>query len=168
MHNIGNDHDALTIYSWVRSHPVEYGRPTCVNDEEAPQGWEYLGKGSFRSVWLSPEGVAYKVEHESDERYAYQSTREVENLRSAWEKGALEGCRLPKFQKYDTPSGDIVVAIEHIKGETVYRFTRKDDNRNHWYDLMNKAEDYYRLQDMHDENAMVDEDGLLVVIDFGG
>jgi len=164
MHSIGNDHDAHTILYWVRSHPKEYGRPSCVTRGEAPEGWEYVGRGSFRSVWRSPEGVAYKVGHYEDD---YQSSEEVHKLTEAWEVGAPEGCRLPKFTPY-YPDDDIVVAVELIKGETLYEYGESSGPFGDYYDLLNDIEDRFRLSDMHDENVMVDEDGYLVPVDFGG
>jgi len=165
MHSIGNEHDALTILHWVRSFPREYGRPKCATSGEAPDGWQFLGKGSFRSVWLSPEGVAYKVEH--DPGYSYQSDEEINNLTEAWKRGPLEGCRLPQFERYVVGDDDLVVAIEAIKGDTLYEYDGPED-RDDLYDLLRECEDYYRLGDLHDENAMVDEEGYLVPVDFGG
>lgn len=163
MHNIGNEHDAQTILHWVRSHSSQYGVPYCVEQESAPYQWEFVGHGSFRSVWLSPEGVAYKVDHSSG-RWNGQCQEEIENLKAAWEKGTIDGTRLPKFTEYDL-GDDIVVAIELIKGSTLSKYS--GDSRD-YYSLMREVERYYRLRDIHTENVMVDEEGLLVPIDFGG
>lgn len=171
MHNIGNEHDAQTILHWVRDHSSEYGIPLCVEQESAPYQWEFIGYGSFRSVWLSPEGVAYKVDHSSG-RWNGQCQEEIDNLKAAWEKGVIDGTRLPKFSEYDF-GDEIVVAIELIKGSTLrtYRSTlgsyRGSSDRD-YHDLMREVEDYYRLGDLHTENVMVDEEGFLVPIDFGG
>lgn len=165
MHAIGNEHDALTILHWVREHSREYGMPWCVEHREAPLGWEFLGHGSFRSVWLSPEGVAYKVTHDD---YDYQSTEEVSKLKIAWERGPVEGCRLPQFAAF-YPNGEIVVAQERVVGCTLYEYGgRKSPSGLDYYDILSEIEDAYRLDDMHDENAIVDEDGYLVPVDFGG
>lgn len=164
MHSIGNEHDAQTILFWVRSHPKEYGRPSCVTRGQAPEGWEYIGKGSFRSVWRSPEGVAYKVDH-ADDPWDTQSETEVNNLGQAWSRGPLEGCRLPKFQHY-VVDDEYVVAIEAITGVTLYEY--EGPGRGKLYSLLNEIEDAYRIGDMHDENAIVDRDGYLVPVDFGG
>jgi RIO-like serine/threonine protein kinase len=164
MHSIGNEHDAQTILFWVRSHPKEYGRPSCVTRQQAPEGWEYVGRGSFRSVWRSPEGVAYKVGHYEDD---YQSSEEVSKLKYAWEQEVPEGCRLPKFSAY-YPDNDIVVAVELIEGETLYEYGESSGPFGDYYDLLQDIEDRFRLSDMHDENAIVDRDGYLVPVDFGG
>jgi len=165
MHSIGNEHDAQTILYWVRSHPKQYGRPTCVTQGDAPEGWEFVGRGSFRSVWKSPEGVAYKVGHYEDD---YQSAEEIHNLRRAWGKEAPEGCRLPRFSAY-YPDDDIVVAVELIDGEMLYNHGEKESPFGfNYYDMLANLEDRYGLGDLHDENVIVDKDGYLVPVDFGG
>jgi len=169
MHDLGNHHDALTIYHWVRQHGSKYGKPSCVEDEHAPEGWEFVGSGCARSVWLSPEGVAYKVGHNDwSER---QQRGEVNNLTRAWEIGAPEGCRFPKFDSYDVPDGDdveTVVAVEFIPGDLLIDYTTQNWNeRDLLYERLQICETRLRLADLHDENAVVDADGLLVPVDFG-
>lgn len=164
MHSIGNERDARTILEWVIPHREKYDAPRCAYSESAPEGWEFLGKGSFRSVWLSPEGVAYKVDHQTD-RWSDQSSQELVNLTRAWlRERTIEGCRLPKFHGYEF-GGEVVVAIEAIKGSRLYDYD--GPGRDQLYDLLSDIEDAYRLTDMHDENVMVDEDGYLVPVDFG-
>lgn len=162
MHSIGNEHDAQTIYYWVRGHENRYGKPSCVEQESAPYGWEFVGSGSFRSVWLSPEGVVYKVEHGYE--YDYQSEEEINNLKRVWERGAPQGCRLPKFDKYIVDDR-FVVAMELIKGVLLYEYGGPE--REELYGILSDVENDLSLNDMHDENALVDEDGYLVPVDFG-
>lgn len=172
MHSIGNAHEAQTIAKWVRSFKRECGRPLCVIHAQAPEGWEFLAAGSFRSVWLSPSGIAYKVSHRDNDQY--QSEEEVIHLGRAWSRGVPEGCRLPKFEKYITEDDELVVAIERIKGRTLYEHCyrggsgRCSPSGQDYYDLLGEIKNDLRLNDLHDENAMVDEDGLLVPVDFGG
>lgn len=166
MHSIGNFHDAQTILHWVRSHPSRYGRPTCVTEESAPEGWSYLGRGSFRSVWLSPEGVAYKVGHEGYREN--QCSDEIANLRSAWAdpRSVPDGCRLPRFEGFDV-DGDLVVAIEKISGMVLDEYHGEEQSK--YYKLMRTVEKVFRLWDMHSENCMVEDGtGYLVPVDFGG
>lgn len=167
MHNIGNEEEARVIAAWVRSFDMECGVPTCAYNEEAPDGWEFLGRGSFRSVWLSPTGVAYKVSHH--EHYQEQSEKELDNLGRAWAEYPPKGCRLPRFDGFTVGDDDLVVAIEKINGVTLYEYDRTNrEGRDRLYKLLHEIEDEYELADMHDENAIVDEDGLLVPVDFGG
>lgn len=165
MHSIGNFHDAQTILQWVRSHPVEYGRPSCVEDKSAPLGWEYVGKGSHRSVWRSPEGVVYKVGHHDGYN---QCTEEITKLKEAWSIEAPEGVRLPRFNSFEV-DGEVIPVMEAVEGTTLCRWSIKNrDNRSKYRQLMRLVEQKFRLRDMHDENCMVDLDGYLVPIDFGG
>lgn len=163
MHGIGNEHDAQTIYFWVASQRREYDKPLCAYSKEAPLGWEYVASGSFRSVWRSPEGVAYKVEHCQTD-YSHQSAEEIENLKKAWEKGAPEGCRLPRFDEFRV-DGEVIVAVEYIDGPTLYEY---DGPENDLYERLEQCEFRFALSDLHDENALVDDDGLLVPVDLGG
>lgn len=163
MHGIGNEHDAQTIYFWVASQRREYDKPLCAYSEEAPLGWEYVASGSFRSVWRSPEGIAYKVNHHK--QYSRQSSAEVENLGRVWKEGAPSGCRLPKFGEFRV-DGETIVAIEYIKGVRLYDYG--GDDKEDMYELLREIEYELNLGDMHDENALVDDDGLLVPVDLGG
>lgn len=165
MHSIGDLNDALTILHWVRESETVCGLPDVVEDGIAPEGWEYIDRGSFRSVWLSPEGVAYKVDHVAD-RWSGQCQNEVRLLGEAWTKGTIEGCRLPKFSEYKISDDETVVAIELIRGELLGSYYGSPTYRK-YCGLMQDLERWYRLDDMHDSNVMIDEDGLLVPIDFG-
>ena len=138
MHSIGNESDAQTILRWVRSHSGEYGIPSCVEHNEAPEGWKYVGHGSFRSVWCSPEGVAYKVEHGTS-GWSYQSETEVDNLKFAWEKGAPEGCRLPRFDEF-VVDDTCVVAMELISGARLYDYGKTDGPFGDYYKLLGLIE----------------------------
>jgi RIO-like serine/threonine protein kinase len=159
MHNIGNEADAKFILEWVSK-----GRKSCdVPSAKAPEGWEFLGRGSFRSVWRSPEGVAYKVNHSA---YDSQSRSEVRNLRRAWLKKTPKGCRLPRFAEY-RPAGEVVVAMEVIKGKTLHAKYGYPDCLNYHREEYRSIERTYRLDDMHEQNVMIDEDGLLVPVDLG-
>lgn len=163
MHGIGSFERAAEIHEWVSSSRVRYDLPRRVLSGGAPAGWRFVGRGCFRSVWLSPEGVAYKVEHTAD--YALQGEREVENLEAAWSKGAPpEGCRLPKFHSYRIDD-ELVIAVEMISGTVLYEY--EGPRRAYLYECLVKCQGAYKLRDLHDENAVVDEDGTLVVVDWG-
>lgn len=159
MHNIGNERDAQTILHWVRDHDSEYDVPSCVEQGSAPYQWEYVDHGSYRSVWLSPEGVAYKVDHDNRDG---QCEREVRLLKEAWTKKAIKGSRLPRFSEYGF-GDEVVVAIELIRGSLLSKCT----GEGHYFRLLERVERYYNLCDLHNDNVIVDEDGLLVPIDFG-
>lgn len=165
MHDIGNYHDAQTILHWVRGHGQEYGTPSCIEHKEAPLGWKFIASGSARSVWRSPEGVAYKVVH--DARWGSQNTSEVDHLKEAWSRKVPEGCRLPKFSSFDV-GDELVVVMEAVNGPRLYDYvTEYGNSEDDYYDRMNLCETRFGLIDMHDENVVIDEDGLLVPVDFG-
>lgn len=165
MHSIGNREDAQAILSWVRGFEVKYGRPKCTwrSQAHAPEGWEFLGSGCARSVWRSPAGVAYKVGHQKG---SYQNEQEIKNLAWAWNEEVPAGCRLPRFDRFEVDD-ETVIVIEAIEGMTLSEYSRKHDSSNGYYSLMNEIEHRFRLGDMHDENCLVDKDGLLVPVDFG-
>lgn len=161
MHAIGNETDARTILAWVRDRSTygEWDR----SETAAPEGWKYLGRGSFRSVWVSPEGVAYKVNHSKCDS---QSAAELENLRKGWLKKTPKGCRIPRFSPYRV-DGELIIAVEKIKGQTLHAKYGYPGWLDHHREEYRSLERTYRIFDMHEENVMVDDDGLLVLVDFG-
>lgn len=171
--SIGNSRDAGMILRWVRSFSIRYGMPECVEREIAPEGWEFVGHGSFRSVWKSPEGVAYKVNHDEGD---WQSESEGRNLACAWREGTPEGCRLPRFDLFEIDyDGDTeyVIAIELIHGTLLYNYSNgsfgyREVSRDELYERLGACAALYGLGDLHDENVVVEADtGLLVPVDFG-
>lgn len=165
MHGIGNSRDAEVILKWVRGHEAMYGRPSCVENKEAPEGWEFIATGSARSVWRSPEGIAYKVVHNL--HWDHQNASEIDHLERAWIKGVPEGCRLPKFSSFSV-GDELVVVMEAINGPRLVDYVYKLKNeRGDYYDRMNLCETRFGLTDLHDENVVIDENGLLVPVDFG-
>lgn len=166
MQRIGNISDARLISVWVNEGEREYGRSKRVWDGEAPEGWEYLDSGSFRSVWRSPDGIVYKVQHNPQSRTDNQD--ELDNLAFAHSKGAPEGARLPRAWGWNFDDHAVVIAMEWIRGVRLgdYRY-ESDEEYDRLYDLMNRCESRFHLLDLHDENVIVDENGYLVPVDFG-
>jgi hypothetical protein len=163
MQGIGNAEDARLIREWVRGSDSLYGMPEVVEQGHAPEGWSYVGSGMCRSVWRSPEGVAYKVCHSAI--HDSQQISEAANLQVAWTKEAPEGCRLPRFNSFDI-NDEIIVAMELIKGRRLR--DSHPNKRGHFYEVMRDVTDVFRLRDMHDENVIVEEGTeLLVPVDFG-
>jgi len=166
---VGNARDAEFIHEWVRSHMNDWSRPSDEAKENPPEGWEYLGSGSFRSVWRSPDGVAYKVQHRPTSGQSNES--EWVSVQQAYTKPAPAGTRLPLCSFYERGNRmDGVMAMECIAGSTLDEFYGGD-----FYhipdvarDLMWNLETTYGLGDMHEQNVMVeDETELLIPIDFG-
>lgn len=163
MTSIGNISDARMIHRWVNEADRKYGRSERAWQEEAPEGWEFLGSGCFRSVWRSPEGIAYKVQHGKGS--SQSNEEEYDNLQRASRCEIPEGVRLPAASLYEVGE-ERVIAMEAISGSTLGYYG--GDDRWRYYSLMHACEAAFRLEDLHDENVKVDEGGYLVVVDFGG
>lgn len=167
MDPVGTLEEAQLILDWVEDGGEGiYNRPEVVEANHAPEGWKYLGSGSFRSVWRSPSGVAYKVMH--GQGYGSNGNQEeYENLREAWKKAHELPCgvRLPKGFLY-SPGDKTVMAMEVVKGKTLGDYY--GHGRDEFYTLLGICGDKLRLWDMHGDNAMVSEDDhRLVLVDLG-
>jgi len=163
MDTIGSRSDAEFILNWVRDAPTRYGRSVRVEDEEAPEGWEYISCGSFRSVWASPDGVAYKVQHSS---YSNQSNgEEYNNIQKAHDLELPMGSRVPKAALFEFED-ESIIAMEVIDGELLYHY--RGERQGELYEILHACETKLRLCDLHDENVIIEEDGTLVVVDLGG
>lgn len=156
---VGNAEDARLIHNHVREH----GR-----HGPAPKGWKRAGQGSFRSAWLSPDGVVYKVQHY---HHSHQSNEgEIQNILKILSGRPLpEQCRIPQATFYDVgnSTNDGVIAMECVNGKTVYeRYDyRPPAEVSNRIESLSKA---VRLRDLHDENVMIDDNtGDLVLVDLG-
>lgn len=168
MESIGNATDAAFIYNWVKANKTPGASRTSERmQQNPPEGWTFLGEGSYRSTW-GKDGVAYKVEHR-DGDYGQDNSSEYRNLKRAWECDPIEGVRLPRGDLYTLPSGRTVMAMECIAGKTV------NDNWDYYWNvpdhisyLMDKVGSHFNLSDIHSENVMIDaETEELVPVDFG-
>lgn len=175
---LGNSQDARLIYSWVhesKKDPYAMGR----GSQGAPEGWKFLGYGSFRSAWLSPDGVVYKVEHYyptyGGPDFTSDNSKEYRNW-LLWRKCELPArVRLPEVTLYEN-GGKPVIAMECVRGDVLRKWRGVDIyNPNSWstafkfyQKLMHAAEDALDgMSDMHDENCMVDDEtGELVIVDL--
>lgn len=163
--SVGNAEEARFIHQWVRSMVGEGFAPSRGVTDNPPEGWDFLGVGSFRSTWRSPTGVAYKVQHSSESHQGNElEYRVAVRLMSA---EPLEGVRFPACSLFPVIDGEDVIAMECVKGVTLCEF-------DHWsrgdlYGRMYSAESHYGLRDIHDENVMVEVDtGTLVIVDLAG
>jgi len=160
---IGNRGYAMYIREWVRAKQAEAGDDYRCPDS-APAGWKNLGKGCFRSAYLSPDGVVYKVQHYvgSGQSNA-KEYRKYNRLRI--EHKMPEGARFPLLQHFAFDGNDDVNAMDHV-GPTLNKYTG-GDYRKHSECLVHVSR-LLGLWDMHHDNAAVDvERGLIVPIDLG-
>ncbi len=126
-----------------------------------PKGWRRLGSGCYRTAYLSPEGVVYKVE---TYRANGCNKREADNLIRLNKKCRMpEGTRLPKFTYYSDCG---VIAMERLD-----RTLHEVDDHEDWnkYQSLRAQIGYAtRICDMHNGNVMVDDEtGDLVPVDLG-
>lgn len=161
---IGSREDADLIRDWVYSSGERGGRPRAVWDGEAPEGWDYIGSGSFRSVWRSPDGIAYKVQHSV--RSSQSNEEEYNNLERARSCDLPGLARLPSAALFDF--GDVsIIAMELIDGPRLSNYYGPD--REEFYEAVAHCETRLRLVDLHDENCVVDiHSGKVVIVDLGG
>jgi hypothetical protein len=157
---IGNETDAKFIRDWFVANGE--GDPDY---SEAPEGWKRLGRGVSRIAFLSPEGVAYKVDRYPDDGYSQTNEREAANLRKFYLRKMPKGCRLPRFSYYPLDRNG-VMAMEAFTTLLRDRYKQGDDR-----DLrltatrLGKALNSW---DMHDQNIAVEEGtDTLVPIDLG-
>lgn len=167
MEEVGNSADAAFIHDWVIEERGIRTRTTERMQKNPPEGWSFLGEGAYRSTWRSPDGVAYKVQHQYD-GYGQDNEGEYSKLRQAWECEPLKGVRLPKGSLYTLPNDHSVMAMECVAGKTVSARWDYWNTPEHVSDLMEEIGDRYSLFDVHSENVMYDDETEEVVpVDFG-
>lgn len=165
---IGNEKDALLIHNWWHSHRDSYRKP--------PKGWKYLGDGSFRTAYLSPDGVVYKIQKDlSGVRYLTNQTNYGEY--ETW-KRLYFGCkmpkhsRLPKLSYYAVPGQHNVgvIAIERLRKNPPYyeQVNKTGEEYLYWSDVASAVASACQVGDLYGDNIFLDEENnLLVPTDLG-
>lgn len=171
---IGNETDARLIRDFVRANMDFDGwfdRPSASAKKNPPEGWSYLGGGSYRSTWRSPDGVAYKVQHRPR---SYQTNEEeYRNSLEAEERlecEPIEGIRVPRCSFYPLDDRiDGIIAMECVNGVTVNDKWAYSGVPLSVRGRIQDAESVLGLWDLHYDNVMVagSEDDL-VIVDLGG
>src|SRR5512139_3469767 len=153
---IGNIEEARFIREWCYE-----------NDHwESPKGWRRLGSGCYRTAYLSPSGVVYKVERCSN---SYQTNEgEAGALRRYMFRKFPQGCRLPRYQLFTFDEHEGVMAMEHLP-RLLRQVSRHDEEGAKIRALRARlVEALADTDDMHDDNIGITADGVLVPIDLGG
>jgi hypothetical protein len=161
MSMIGNADEALFIRDWY----IGLGAERRYDSHDTPEGWERLGNGAYRAAFLSPSGVAYKVQHSY--KYSSQSNAgEAKTLRRYWLTRMPKGCRLPRWSLYEL-DGKEVMAMERFT-KLLNHFSHYGEGSEYW-DRVSDLNDVINDQwDFHGANLAVDEEAkLLVPIDLG-
>lgn len=164
---LGNEADARFIRDWY----VEEREKREWDQRDAPKGWTRLGAGCYRTVFLSPDGVVYKVQQHYAKPGGYEgqsNKTEVANLRKYWLKKMPEGCRLPRWGFFEL-DGRGVVAME-LLGKTLSQVSQYSDEGSRYWTALGRLQGVMRdMYDLHGGNLAVDEENQkLVPIDMGG
>lgn len=140
MPHIGTRASAEFISQWWYDHPFA----------AAPAGWRKLGAGSFRVVYLNEaENVVYKVEGQPDEDMAWTNRQELRVAR-ALRKRNLNNIYIPLTSGFTLKSGELVIAMEYIKGSVGNRY-RHSERRGKVFQARKELSDL-NFEDMHWNN----------------
>jgi hypothetical protein len=164
---IGNAEEAVFIHNWWHS-------PARGSYSQPPAGWTYLGGGCYRSAYLAPSGVVYKVQKD----LSGESWQTNYGEWQTWKRLYLS-CKMPKRSRlpqlgfYPVPGGENhlgVIAIEKLDGVYSYYGTYKDENGEpqYWSTVCSAIGEATGVGDLYGDNLMIDEkNNLLVPTDLG-
>lgn len=156
---LGNKKDAELIYRRRRS-----------GAGPLPKGWRKLGAGAYRTSYLSPDGVVYKVCHpeEGDEwnSYEFRNFIRIRKDKTRLPKGwRVAPAKLYSFNHDESEAH--VVAMEYVEGEHM-KISEDDD----WEEKLDgsgatRAFRACNIWDVHEGNFVITRDGKKVIIDLG-
>ena len=150
---IGNLEEAQFIYNWYRNIKASY--------YDRPDGWQYLGSGCYRTAYLSPSGVVYKVEQSEG---SWQSNRgEYET----WKRLYLN-CKMPKHSRLPKlsyfPVGQSgVIAIERFYKPLNSIRREENDLGFDPYSVQNAIQEATEVGDLWGSNIYLDEEQKVLV-----
>lgn len=163
---IGTAEEAEFIHYWYHDVREDY------QWEMAPEGWEYLGEGCYRTAYLAPSGVVYKVQQ--TEGRSYQSNK------GEWEqwKRLRFNCKMPRHTRlpwlyyHQLPSRDGlgVIAIERFTRSlnNVRRYGYEEKGDLDYWSLLPEVQEATGVGDLYGNNLMIDEKRkMLVPTDLG-
>lgn len=155
---LGNKEDAKLIYRRRRS-----GRGPL------PKGWKKLGAGAYRTSYLSPDRVVYKVCHyDEGHRWNEREFRNYSRLRSSKVK-LPSGWKLAptKIYKFMDDNEEVhIVAMKYVEGKHDWKSPEADEA---WFDKIGASEAFAAcgMYDMHEGNFLITPQGQKVIIDLG-
>lgn len=119
-----------------------------------PKGWQYLGSGSYRSAYLSPTGVVYKVN--DDDSYYGSNDSEWDNYLRIEGMVLPSWLRIPRMQLY----GD-VMAAEYVDMSNALEWCTFDECLcgGIWRGmcqvyLHDEVNELLNISDMHNDNLI--------------
>jgi hypothetical protein len=157
---LGNKEDAQLIYRRRRS-----------GNGPLPKGWKKLGEGAYRSTYLSPEGVVYKVNGSTyDGDHNFIEAMNFRRIRSSKVK-VPRTWRVAKTKLYTFDHDDDkvnVVAMEYVKGEHKSGLCTSEQEEKYFEECgAIAAWDALGLDDLHEGNFVITPKGTKVIIDLG-
>lgn len=157
---VGNQEEATFIHDWHHGAPLG-------GQQSAPEGWKYLSSGSFRSAYLAPSGVVYKVQNDIGPYSRYQTNEcEYEKWRSLY-----FGCKMPRYSRlpklgyFPIKEGVGVIAIERFSKSYRYfgQFTDENGIPRYWSDVVSEIANKCKVGDLAGDNLFLDDDGKTIV-----
>lgn len=135
-----------------------------------PKNWRMLGQGAYRTSYLSPDKVVYKICHYEEDQFCDMNEVEYNVFRRIrTSKVRLpRGWRVAKTHLYtfdDQGEKISIVAMEYIEG------THPDVGYDYeaFFDSIGATKAYklLDLEDLHEGNFLVTPKGNKVIIDLG-
>lgn len=134
-----------------------------------PDGWTLIGEGSYRTAYLAPDGLVYKVQHDTDAYNGGPSENEEEFMNysknSAILKASEGKCRLARSRYFRSVN---VIAMEYVPmGKCAYT-----DPEDIWSNATDEAEPLIKILqrfDFYDHapaNLWFDTEGILTMVDY--
>jgi len=156
---IGSLEDARLIYSRRKS-----GRGAM------PKGWKKVGEGVYRTAYLSPDGVVYKICNDKDQSNNDREYQTYLNIRKS--KTKYKGWKVNPVHSYNFMYGHdkvVVNASPFVEGkhELVDWGSTDYDKISREEEKINQAFQAFGILDGHDKNYIVSKRGR-VIIDLGG
>lgn len=150
---VGNMQDAQKIYKRRRSYKG-IDVDGHVGGGPLPAGWKKIGEGSFRSCYLSPDGVVYKVcyDYFTIDNGPNENDNEYLNwYRIKSQKKRVPGWKIPDVSIYSWFEGNkhiSVVAMEYVQG-THEIFDDDEECAGDW------GMSEFGIEDRHEGNYIV-------------
>lgn len=96
-------------------------------DEDAPSGWTYLGRGSYRRTFQGPDGFVYKVDrYPGNKPYSGFNSHENRTFVELTERGFLW---IPQFTFYQTNNDQDIMVVQFLRDTSTQDLTVTEENR---------------------------------------
>lgn len=139
-----------------------------------PAGWKEIGSGEYRTAYLSPTGVVYKIERgfrkNQSNRGEYERILELRYDKIL----AGYGAYIPKAWLYECGRTD-VIAMEYVTGASITLACLLDNEckcgpefSECGWDILDRVSTASGLTDLHRDNVVfIPEQNRVALIDLG-